>query len=100
MAPDTPTTPKTIVSDLVDPDIRVHPLDFHLSSCSWTPQVVANSRHQLPEAEESIISRHAILAALPLPVGIPSDALRPILIPPSYTLHEFLASAIGVRLFQ
>jgi hypothetical protein len=55
-------------------------------------KVVANS---LPEAEESIGSRHAILATLPLPVGIPSDALRPILIPPSYTLHEFLASAIG-----
>ncbi|KAH8999160.1 hypothetical protein EDB92DRAFT_1791181, partial [Lactarius akahatsu] len=63
---------------------------------SQTPQVVANSLHQLPEAEESIRSRHAILATLPLPVGIPSDALRPILIPPSYTLHEFLASAIGL----
>ncbi|KAN0131357.1 hypothetical protein V8E53_010734 [Lactarius tabidus] len=75
-APDTPTTPKMIVSDLNDLDIKV----------------VANS---LPDAEESIRSRHAILAALPLPVGIPSDALRPILIPPSYTLHEFLASAIG-----
>lgn len=76
---DTPTTPKMIVSDLNDLDIKV----------------VANSLHQLPEAEESIRSRHAILATLPLPVGIPSDALRPILIPPSYTLHEFLASAIG-----
>ncbi|KAH9062748.1 hypothetical protein EDB87DRAFT_259550 [Lactarius vividus] len=81
---DIPTTPKMIVSDLNDLDIRV----------------VANSLHQLPAAEESIRSRHAILAALPLPGGIPSDALRPILIPPSYTLHEFLASAIGVRPFQ
>ncbi|KAH9179750.1 hypothetical protein EDB89DRAFT_511641 [Lactarius sanguifluus] len=76
---DTPTTPKMIVSDLNDLDIKV----------------VSNSLHQLPEAEESIRSRHAILATLPIPVGIPSDALRPILIPPSYTLHEFLASAIG-----
>ncbi|KAI9448081.1 hypothetical protein H4582DRAFT_1842370 [Lactarius indigo] len=81
---DTPTTPKMIVSDLNDLDIKV----------------VTNSLHQLPEAEESIRSRHAILATLPLPVGVPSDALRPILIPPSYTLHEFLASAIGVRPFQ
>jgi len=56
--------------------------------------------HQHHEAEEFIISRHAILAALPLPVGITSDALRPILIPASYTLHEFLANAIGVGLFQ
>jgi hypothetical protein len=89
-----------IVSDLNDLDIKVNPLYFHSSLVSWTQQVVANSLHQLPEAEESIKSRHAILAALPLPVGIPSDALRPIVIPPSYTLHEFLASAIGVRLFQ
>ncbi|KAI0251360.1 hypothetical protein BJV78DRAFT_1126595, partial [Lactifluus subvellereus] len=51
---------------------------------------------QHPEAEESIRARHAILAALPLPAGIPSDALRPILIPSSYTLQEFLASAVGL----
>ncbi|KAF8272474.1 hypothetical protein EI94DRAFT_1566136, partial [Lactarius quietus] len=81
--PDTPTTPKMIVSDLNDLDIKVNSLDFYSSL------IIMDS------TEESIRSRHAILAALPLPVGIPSDALRPILIPPSYTLHEFLASAIG-----
>lgn len=53
-----------------------------------------------PEAEESIAARHAILAALPLPPGIPSDALRPILIPSAYTLQEFLACAVGVGFFS
>ncbi|KAI0307209.1 hypothetical protein B0F90DRAFT_1622036 [Multifurca ochricompacta] len=47
-------------------------------------------------SKEKLSARHAILAALPLPAGIPSDALRPILIPSPYTLHEFLANAVGV----
>ncbi|KAI0044136.1 hypothetical protein FA95DRAFT_1597592 [Auriscalpium vulgare] len=44
---------------------------------------------------ESIRIRHAILAALPLPPGIPSDALKPIVIPAPYTLQEFLGNAAG-----
>ncbi|KAI0304151.1 hypothetical protein BC826DRAFT_214813 [Russula brevipes] len=72
-------TPKMIVSDLNDLDIKV----------------VADPLCQHPEAEESIKARHTILAALPLPLGIPSDSLRPILIPAAYTLQEFLACAMG-----
>ncbi|KAG0694093.1 hypothetical protein DFH29DRAFT_1037030 [Suillus ampliporus] len=46
--------------------------------------------------EKSILARQALLATLPLPADIPDDALNPILIPPPYTLHEFLGNASGV----
>ncbi|KAN0126871.1 hypothetical protein V8E52_000511 [Russula decolorans] len=75
----TPTTPKMIVSDLNDLDIKV----------------IADPFCLCPDAEESIRARHTILARLPLPAGIPSDALRPILIPSTYTLQEFLTCAVG-----
>ncbi|KAG2139042.1 hypothetical protein DEU56DRAFT_980433 [Suillus clintonianus] len=45
--------------------------------------------------EELILARQAFLATLPLPANIPDDALNPILIPPPYTLHEFLSNASG-----
>ncbi|KAG0706460.1 hypothetical protein DFH29DRAFT_1022344 [Suillus ampliporus] len=45
--------------------------------------------------EKSILARQALLATLPLPADIPDDALNPILIPPPYTLHEFLGNASG-----
>ncbi|THH21494.1 hypothetical protein EW146_g115 [Bondarzewia mesenterica] len=45
--------------------------------------------------EDLIKARHATLASLPIPAGIPSDALRPITIPAPFTLHEFLANATG-----
>ncbi|OJA19215.1 hypothetical protein AZE42_06773 [Rhizopogon vesiculosus] len=47
------------------------------------------------EPESSILTRQTLLASLPLPVGIPDDALSPILIPPPFTLHEFLGNASG-----
>ncbi|OAX36736.1 hypothetical protein K503DRAFT_857807 [Rhizopogon vinicolor AM-OR11-026] len=45
--------------------------------------------------DNSILTRQALLASLPLPVDIPDDALSPILIPPPFTLHEFLGNASG-----
>ncbi|KAG1736902.1 uncharacterized protein EDB91DRAFT_496440 [Suillus paluster] len=45
--------------------------------------------------EKSILARQELLAMLPLPADIPDDALNPILIPPPYTLHEFLGNASG-----
>ncbi|KAL6308643.1 hypothetical protein BKA93DRAFT_725211 [Sparassis latifolia] len=41
---------------------------------------------------QQVASRNAILSALPLPPDIPADALRPIVIPAPYTLHEFLGT--------
>jgi len=48
------------------------------------------------EQEKSIVMRQALLARLPVPNDIPEDALNPIIIPPSLTLHEFLGNASGV----
>ena len=50
--------------------------------------------------ERTIAARQAKLATLPLPSGIPDDALQPIMIHPPHTLQEFLANASGVGLFR
>ncbi|KAI9570737.1 hypothetical protein HD554DRAFT_2241937 [Boletus coccyginus] len=46
-------------------------------------------------ADRSIAARQAMLAILPLPSGIPDDALQPIMIHPPHTLHEFLGNSSG-----
>ncbi|KAG8217088.1 hypothetical protein J3R82DRAFT_5115 [Butyriboletus roseoflavus] len=46
-------------------------------------------------AERTIAARQAMLATLPLPSGIPDDALQPIVIHPPHTFHEFLGNASG-----
>ena len=48
------------------------------------------------EPEHRISIRHSILAVLPIPSDIPDDALKPILIPAPFTLHEFLGNTTGV----
>ncbi|KAJ7107225.1 hypothetical protein C8R43DRAFT_1045129 [Mycena crocata] len=48
------------------------------------------------ESEDIIKARHALLATIPLPADPPDDTLKPIVIPPPFTLHEFLANASGV----
>ena len=58
-----------------------------------------NTSTQSDEPEEMAKARNAILAALPLPVNVPGDELQPIVIPPPFTLHEFLGNASGVRHF-
>ncbi|KAH7890074.1 hypothetical protein F5I97DRAFT_1965178 [Phlebopus sp. FC_14] len=45
--------------------------------------------------EKSIAAKQAILASLPLPEGIPDDALQPIVIPAPHSLHEFLSNISG-----
>ena len=42
-------------------------------------------------------AREAILAALPLPVEVPEDALQPIELNSPLTLHDLLTGASGVR---
>lgn len=51
-------------------------------------------------ADRSIAARQAMLATLPLPSGIPDDALQPIMIHPPHTLHEFLGNSSGVGFFR
>jgi hypothetical protein len=47
--------------------------------------------------EERVKTRHAILANLPIPSDIPPDSLKPIVISPPISLHEFLGNAPNVR---
>ncbi|KAJ7184598.1 hypothetical protein C8R46DRAFT_1343652 [Mycena filopes] len=47
------------------------------------------------DPEEIIKARHVMLASIPLPADPPDDCLKPIVIPPQFTLHEFLANASG-----
>ncbi|KAI6140412.1 hypothetical protein BKA82DRAFT_4398319 [Pisolithus tinctorius] len=47
-------------------------------------------------AEKTVAARHSILAALPLPSGIPADELQPIVLPHSYSLGDFLRNTTGV----
>ncbi|KIO05607.1 hypothetical protein M404DRAFT_140722, partial [Pisolithus tinctorius Marx 270] len=51
-------------------------------------------------AEKTVAARHSILAALPLPSGIPADELQPIVLPHSYSLGDFLRNTTGVRNYR
>ncbi|KAJ7490989.1 hypothetical protein FB451DRAFT_996639, partial [Mycena latifolia] len=63
------------------------------------PQLVRPASRAPPlrssEPEDIIKARHALLATIPLPLDPPDDTLKPIVIPPPFTLHEFLANASG-----
>ncbi|KAF7972252.1 hypothetical protein HWV62_18564 [Athelia sp. TMB] len=59
---------------------------------------LASSGHRISpdDTEHMMTIRHAILAALPIPIEIPmDDALSPVNIPPPFTLHEFLGTTTG-----
>jgi len=49
------------------------------------------------EPADMVNTRFAILASIPLPENSPDDTLKPIVLPPICTLHEFLGSTSGVR---
>ncbi|CAK5268255.1 unnamed protein product [Mycena citricolor] len=58
-------------------------------------QHILYSPDQLNEPEDLIKARHDFLMTMPLPAEPPDDTLKPILLPPPFTLHEFLANATG-----
>ncbi|KAJ7310589.1 hypothetical protein DFH08DRAFT_792024 [Mycena albidolilacea] len=60
------------------------------------PLQVAHTALKSSEPEDIIKARNALLATIPLPADPPDDTLKPIIIPPPFTLHEFLANATGV----
>ncbi|KAJ7237730.1 hypothetical protein B0H12DRAFT_1138455 [Mycena haematopus] len=76
-------------------------LDHQVLTCAQAPSIHPTSFqvvHTLPkssEPEDIIKARNALLAAIPLPADPPDDTLKPIVIPPPFTLHEFLANATG-----
>ncbi|KAL5490660.1 hypothetical protein ACEPAI_5494 [Sanghuangporus weigelae] len=55
----------------------------------------ASSGHPI----DMIRARNAVLTALPMPPGIPEDELKPIVLPPSMPIHEFLNNTVGVSAF-
>ncbi|KAJ7494337.1 hypothetical protein B0H11DRAFT_2227758 [Mycena galericulata] len=59
------------------------------------PETFAYNVPKPTEPEDIIKARHAMLAMIPLPADPPDDTLKPIVIPPPFTLHEFLANATG-----
>ena len=59
-----------------------------------------NIQYTPPQTEDPaqlVAARHAVLAKIPLPVNPPDDTLSAILIPPPFTLHEFINAAPVVR---
>ncbi|KAF8548462.1 hypothetical protein OG21DRAFT_1500995 [Imleria badia] len=56
---------------------------------------VSSPTSEATPVERTIAGRQAMLATLPLPSGIPDDALQPIVIQPPHTLHEFLGNVSG-----
>ena len=52
------------------------------------------------QPSDMVRARNAVLTALPTPPGIPEDELKPILLPPSVTIHEFINNTTGVSLIS
>ncbi|KAJ6567090.1 hypothetical protein B0H19DRAFT_1352993 [Mycena capillaripes] len=76
------------------PPARSSPLSAG-SDNNTNARVVVYTAPKSSEPEDIIKARHVMLAAIPLPVDPPDDTLKPIVIPPPFTLHEFLANATG-----
>ena len=67
-----------------------------LEQFPFVPSMPASHVSTSEEPQDRIALRHSILASLPVPTGVPDDALKPIFIPPPFTLHEFLGNTTGV----
>ncbi|KAI0373136.1 hypothetical protein BV20DRAFT_977736 [Pilatotrama ljubarskyi] len=73
------------------------PKELEMPDSPWT-SLDGERVAALPTAStaEKIEGRYAVLASLPLPSGIPDDALTPIVIPAPYTLHDFIGTTSGL----
>ena len=49
------------------------------------------------DPEERLKARHELLASLPLPEGVPDEELKPLVLPGTMTIKEFILSASNVR---
>ena len=49
------------------------------------------------DPEERLKARHELLASLPLPESVPDEELKPLVLPGSMTIKEFILSASNVR---
>ncbi|KAJ6606095.1 hypothetical protein DFH09DRAFT_1386573 [Mycena vulgaris] len=96
-----PTRPSTSSDNNARPILDDNDLDYQAQAApkpeSFTPPPfqVVHTAPKSSEPEDIIKARHALLATIPLPLDPPDDTLKPIVIPPPFTLHEFLANASG-----
>lgn len=49
------------------------------------------------DPEERLKARYESLASLPLPKGVPDDELKPLVLPGSMAIKDFILSACNVR---
>ncbi|KAI0689839.1 hypothetical protein BC835DRAFT_1418232 [Cytidiella melzeri] len=85
-----PRIEHTLMSPLLDEDFKSPPIDVHSPHFSNPPEFAV-----LQEAEAVTQARYAVLANLPIPPELPIDMLVPIVIPPPFTLQDFLSTASG-----
>lgn len=81
-------------SPLPDPHSKLIPAP--IEQFPSLPSLTASNLSASEEPQDRMALRHSILASLPLPSGVPDDALKPISIPAPFTLHEFLGNTTGV----
>ncbi|KAK7690971.1 hypothetical protein QCA50_006074 [Cerrena zonata] len=60
-----------------------------------TPQMTMVDDH-----EERLNTRYTILSQLPLPSDMPSEILLPIVVPPPFTVHDFIGTITGPMKIQ
>ncbi|KAJ6548181.1 hypothetical protein DFH09DRAFT_1320511 [Mycena vulgaris] len=95
-----PTCPSTSSDNNARHILNDNDLDYQAQAApkpeSFTPPPfkVVHTAPKSSEPEDIIKARHALLAKIPLPLDPPDDTLKPIVIPPPFTLHEFLANAL------
>ena len=94
------TLASTSTSSSPLPDSRSNMTLLPLEQLPSRPSVTASNFSASEEPQDRIAFRHSILASLPVPTGVPSDALKPISIPAPFTLHEFLGNTTGVSGFN
>ncbi|KAJ7084875.1 hypothetical protein B0H15DRAFT_847955 [Mycena belliarum] len=88
-------TPLFSSSHLERPIIDENDLDYQAQTAPKPTPSPSQSAPKSNEPADIIKARHALLATIPLPLDPPDDTLKPIVIPPPFTLHEFLANATG-----
>jgi len=95
----------------IDSDLRIKATGrAGASTGTSTPQIIFDSPGpMLPtsgscsvfrtanDPEERLKARHELLASLPLPESVPDEELKPLVLPGSMTIKEFILSASNVR---
>ena len=69
-----------------------------VSNCSaYTDMPYPQLIYVQDDHEERLKARYATLSQLPIPKDMPNDTLLPIVIPPPFTIYDFIGTVTGVR---